>query len=516
MSAMADPHWAGLLRAALLGTERNPPPAAPEDGSTLSRALASASGETAEATLLSAAAILAAHRRASRTPARDDRPLGEPAAGETAPVCPPLAARHLAMMLEGSFAVALPEWMEAAARAGYIAPPELLPKLLEAASANPFLRRHLPNLLGERGRWLAAQSPEWMFALAITQPEAEEADDRATWETMSAEARPALLDRIRQRDPARGLALLQSTWATEAPRDRAALLQALATGLSMDDEPFLEAALDDRRKEVRTAAASILSRLADSRLVARMTERARRWLVIQPPKTGLLAKVTGGGAPLVEVYLPEALDKEMERDGIAAKPPPGVGERGWWLAQALAAVPPRTWTDAAKCSPDELIAAARKTEWRDVVVNGWAAATLRHLDAEWAQPLIARPEHSRWQIGGVDTSPRALLAVAPPAAAEAAMLAMIEPMRTMGEFAAHLVSGLEHPWSAELTHAVLRRSAGKDPAHGYMIRQSLSQVVPRMHPAAALAEIDAAPDAIPRAWVDLLHHRHAMLEALKR
>ena len=44
------------------------------------------------------------------------------------------------------------------------------------------------------------------------------------------------------------------------PSTRAAMVARMAPGLSMDDEPLLEARLDDRRKEVRLAAAALLAR----------------------------------------------------------------------------------------------------------------------------------------------------------------------------------------------------------------------------------------------------------------
>jgi len=511
----AETHWNGLLRAALLGTAHTPPPAAPADGSPLSQALSAAPAETPEAALLAAAAMVATHRRAAQAPVRDDRPLPAPAEPETAPVCPPLAARHLAMMLGGAYREALPEWMEASARAGFIVPPELLPALLDAAAKHPAL----PALIGARGRWLAAQRPEWALAAVPTRPESGGGDgDPGEWETLPSDARPVLLTRVRGEDPARGLALLRSTWEKEAPRERAALLQALETGLSMDDEPFLESALDDRRKEVRSAAASLLARLAGSRLVARMTERARRWLVITPAKTGLLARVTGGGAASIEVYLPDACDKAMERDGISSKPPYGVGERAWWLLLALAAVPPRTWSEASRCTPPELIGAARKTEWRDVLVPGWAAATVRHRDAEWAQPLVLRPERAHWTVPGADTSSDALFSVLPPERAEAVMLEMLGPLKALGDSNSTLalLAGLRHRWSAELTRAVVRRATARDLSGEYYLRQALTAVARHMDPAAALDELARTRSASTPAWVDLLHHRHAMLEALKR
>ena len=51
-------------------------------------------------------------------------------------------------------------------------------------------------------------------------------------------------------------------------------LSVLADGLSLADEPLLEAALDDRAAEVRSWAAYLLARLPGSALGQRMAERA--------------------------------------------------------------------------------------------------------------------------------------------------------------------------------------------------------------------------------------------------
>jgi len=518
MSAAADPQWAGLLRAALLGTGRQPPPDPAPDGSALSRALAAAAGATAEDTLLARAAVLAAYRRAARIPARDERPPAAPAEEETAPFCPPAAARHLATMLGGTFAQALPEWLAAAARAGCVVPPERLPALLQAAFNDPGLRPHLAAVVGAHGRWLVAQRQEWACVVAGGERESGEAEERGGWETLGPGARPDLLARVRGRSPARGRALLESTWAKEAPRERAALLAALEAGLSMDDEPFLEAALDDRRKDVRTAAAQLLARLSGSRLVARMTERARRWLAVSPGGAGLLARVTGGAAPLVEVSLPEACDAAMERDGIAAKPPQGQGERAWWLLQAVAAVPPRAWSDAARATPAEVLAAARRGEWGEVLAGGWRLAAVRHGDAGWARALLAERTRPAASIPGFPVSPQALLRVLPPDDAEAWLLAVIEPVKSLADAPAALglAAALHHPWSAALTQAVVRRAASANPRAEWAVGNLLGSVAPRLDPAAALREVAAFPTPPIGAWVDLLHHRHAMLEALKR
>ena len=97
--------------------------------------------------------------------------------------------------------------------------------------------------------------------------------------------------------------------------------------MSLDDETFLEAALDDRRKEVRGAAADLLARLPESALRRRALERA---LPLLKFKSNKLRRKT------IEVTLPEACDKAMQRDGVEPKPGfRGVGEKAWWLQQML-------------------------------------------------------------------------------------------------------------------------------------------------------------------------------------
>src|SRR5206468_3036992 len=87
--------------------------------------------------------------------------------------------------------------------------------------------------------------------------------------------RLALLEAVRSSEPARGRDLLASTWARDPAADRAALVGLLAVSLSDDDEPFLEAALDDRSANVRQIAAELLARLPNSRRSARMAARLR-------------------------------------------------------------------------------------------------------------------------------------------------------------------------------------------------------------------------------------------------
>src|SRR5262249_16912295 len=153
--------------------------------------------------------------------------------------------------------------------------------------------------------------------------------------------RVALLRQLRHSHPERAIALLQSTWPTDAPDDRVAFIAELEAGLSMQDEPFLEAALDDRRKDARRQAAELRMRLAESALVGGMGQRVGPRVRVEKT-SGLKFKKLLGKRSL-EIDLPDACDDAMQRDGIEAKPPQGVGEKSWWLQQMAGAVPPARW-----------------------------------------------------------------------------------------------------------------------------------------------------------------------------
>ena len=60
------------------------------------------------------------------------------------------------------------------------------------------------------------------------------------WETGSHQTRLALVQHLRATQPPVALDLLSTTWSTEAAKERAAFVGALAEGLSLADEPFLE------------------------------------------------------------------------------------------------------------------------------------------------------------------------------------------------------------------------------------------------------------------------------------
>ena len=484
--------WAEAVNAALLGTERETPALA-GDPSPLGRALDALREHGSEARLLSAAALLAGYRRAGMIAPRGATPPPPASPQGEAATCSPLAARVLMQILGGSVHALAAEWLDRASAAGCAPPAELLPALLELARRNAPMRDTVAETIGARGRWLAARNPEWAFAADV--------DPHGAWETGDAETRIRLLRALRRTDPAAGLALLRSTWDAEPPRERAGFLAVLEAGLGMDDEPFLEGVLDDRRKEVRGAAAGLLVQIPGSRLVARMMQRALPLLQFEP--SGLIKRALGGGAA-VRVELPAEPDAALKRDGIESGQGGGFGERAWMLVQILASIPPSSWSARWGVDAGECIAAARRSDDARLLVGGWTRAAVRFRDAEWAEAIIATApdDDLGWVVPVAALLPVSKLEVL-----------VTERLGRTGSLAGNhraigLLNGAAAPWSPALTRTVLRHLPPLDPNHS--LHDQLRVYALRMDPAAAVAALGEHTGA----WVELVHLRHTLHQAI--
>ncbi|TMR09538.1 hypothetical protein ETD85_61330 [Nonomuraea zeae] len=309
--------------------------------------------------LLADAAVEVARRRAGRR--TDESAPPAPAPAEEQAAVGRRAAERLVRIIGGDHERLLPEWLAAAAATGRRVPAYALPELLERGRRDRSIRVHLGVLAGRRGRWLAGLDPAWDYLLE--EPTGE------TWELGGAADRRAHLRALRAADPARARRLLESTWERETPDDRAEFVEVLADGLSMDDEPFLEEALDDRRREVRQAAANLLTRLPGSRMSQRMAARV-----------SACVSVTG---QTIAVDPPKECDRAMERDGIRPKPPRGIGERAWWLQQVIARAPLSIWG-----GPPAALLKLKIPDWDAEVKAAWVRAAVLQKDPEWARAMF--------------------------------------------------------------------------------------------------------------------------------
>ena len=236
--------------------------------------------------LLAVAAAASLYGRVGRKPAIDPSPPPEICPPDARPECSEPQANRLRTMLRGEHSECLPEWMELLSASGRRLPFDAIVDVLGRNELQNEPADTLRTVLGVRGRWLAAKNPKWRKYAGVQ----ESAEPASVWETGTIHERVAALESLRGTDPGRARELVASTFAADSADHRARFVAAFVRGLSMEDEPFLEAALDDRSKEVRRQAAELLRSLPESRLCLRMIERARaalRWeggtLVVEPP-----------------------------------------------------------------------------------------------------------------------------------------------------------------------------------------------------------------------------------------
>jgi hypothetical protein len=292
-------------------------------------------------------------------------------------------------MLSGEYPDLLAEWLTAASARGLRGPAQLLPALLDRARrvspADPessSLRRLIAEAGGSRAKWLAGLNPEWKFAAQAQ--DALTGDD--AWRLGDASQRRGYLSALRACDPAAARDLVAGSWDA-AGAERVMFLSVLADGLSLADEPLLEAALDDRAEDVHGWAAYLLATLPGSALGQRMAERALRCLRIE---RGIR------GTRLV-TNPPAECDASMRRDGIA--PGPGAGpsqlaDRTRLMLEVLARTPLGTWTDEFGMAAEQIVAVPSGV-WAPVLFTGWARAAIVQCNQDrgaqdWVAALIGQ------------------------------------------------------------------------------------------------------------------------------
>lgn len=427
--------WPELLSSALVGLDQRSCNLPRVDGPL---ATVLPAGSLDAEGLLSAAATVTLARRAGMFATKGVEPLLAPPPSHE--LVPRQAGVRLARLLSDADGFTdrrtrrelIREWLELAASRGLVAPPRLVVPLAELATSEVALRPLVHEAGGTRLAWLASLGPSrWAWARSAGAAGTAEPTDE-DWQTGTLETRVRYLEACRKRDPGRGRELLAETWAQERAADLAALIRACRAGLSDEDEPWLEKALDDRRAQVREAAAELLGALEQSAWRMRMAARA-------------LACVVPDGPGRVMVTPPADLEPALRRDGLTSKPPYGVGERAWLLLQVVAAAPLSCWS-ALDDDPVNLLRYRANEDWIHILQQGWARAALTQRDRHWALALYRH---------GFDNPPPSLpqlvALLAPEDAPEVARDAMRGRASRMNE----LLAALPRPWSPTVVDIVL-------------------------------------------------------------
>lgn len=504
-----------IVQVALLGTDRQPPPA-PDPNSALGKFQGQVESPSAEEKLLSLAALAATHQRVGSLAALDNGPLPAPAPAEPCRRASPRAGQSLLRLLRGEFkSIALEligEWARLASETAQLAPPETLPLLLDMASDHSELRKGVEPILGERGRWLAQFTSAWAWANAI--------GEEIVWETAQPAARLAYLERLRATAPDAARDLLAAVWKEESPEDRLLLLSSLEPALSAKDEEFLNQALRDKRKEVRRAAAALLVRIPESAFSKTVLARGLEALRFVPGPEGRLLK--RAERAWIEVTLPGEQDHTFSAQGIDTKPPKGIGEKAWFIIQLTELLPLNAWTEAWKVAVPEIVAAAFAGDWGANLLEGWTRAAIAQKNSDWAAAIFPKA----LELEKYDRLGPLLEAMTPSAAEENLSLFLQTTDDKRGGFIAQLVGQTAHAFSPAFTGTLLdwlRQMAARD-SGDWQLRNNLMRLAPRL-----------APELLPRAalnwpiqsaawdfwgsgvdeFISAAQFRHQMIEAIR-
>jgi len=423
--------WQEVVKIALIGTERQALKAIPSDNN-LGEILSCLDSSDKEGSLLSAAGAFALYQRAGKI--SFEQPPKQNRSEEELLDCSLVSRQHLALILTKN-AQLLPEWLTVAAAAKRRVPSQYLPHLLTLGQKQSNLRALILPVLGKRGYWLAKHNPDWNYVNSeIT---------GKTWETGSKEVRRSLLERLREQDAHTAREQLQKTWKKESGEERASLLAALEINLSMKDEPFLEAALDDKRKHVRDVAAKLLSLLPKSRLCQRMIERVSPLIIFNHNS--------------VQVTLPSVCDRETIRDGIdQSRYSSALGEKASLLLQMLCCVPSSFWCHNWGKTPQQLLQVVDGSEWEKMLLEAWATAALKSQDSVFAEVLL--PNASKFYhsyLGNGEELVVGLLKLLGQDKVDALILQNQGKLLSVNHPAYTLLKHYQMPWSGKVSQLVL-------------------------------------------------------------
>jgi hypothetical protein len=330
----------------------------------------------------------------------------------------------------------LTEWCGKARAAGEVVEHRASPEMLALGTTHPGLRSAVAAVLGSRGRWLAGTRPGWAWATG-TGVSAELVDLAEVLDLPSSQ-RLAALRRARRGDPVGTRAFLAEQLASQRrATDRQVLVSAMETGLSAEDEPLLESALDDRAIGVHDEALRLLRALPGSALAARAAERLHR---------GLWLTSEGFDVQTDELWSEAVPSPEEARDLMRDGSEVGVAGR---LRGAAAGVPPSHWTNRLQTDDEGAAAVLCRGPWATSLLRGVAQRLLRAVDA------------SPWAVAAAETltgmEQLEMLASLPAELSARTVIAVSYQWNY--DLLDHACSQLPAPWSPESTAALLDRYA---------------------------------------------------------
>jgi len=373
-----------LVKAALLGTQRyNLAELDPE--SQLGQLYVQLDSAAPPHRLLSIAGAYFLRQRAGEQPSRVSSPrtfemepdpnLHADKAQQLA-ACNKLASQSLAAILWGYAPDLLGEFLIALHKYNQRLPQQHLPTVLARGEKSVPIRSLILPVLGSSGRWLATKNPVWSYAT----------ERATTWDgavdllrRLPTTKRQGFYRQLRKSHPTLAREILSNQWKSITSAQRASYIKLIDESLSVEDEDFLELALNDRNHVVRRKAAELLAKVPGSKLGQRMIDNTRGFIIWSPEKE---MKIT--------VSFPKEITPQLIRDGVLVRTLRDESRvRSYQMQEMVGAIPLTHWTSTWDVTPTEIVAALHASRWPRTLKQSFVKAAERQKNIEWAKVLLA-------------------------------------------------------------------------------------------------------------------------------
>ncbi len=333
--------------------------------------------EDAEENFFKIASLAGQYRRSGARPMNAGTIVQSEAAEEVKPYC----SNESIAALKEIFAEELPPfldlWLHQCISKNKIARPDVVPYLLELARDKKKLRNAIIEVCGRRGEWLSTLNPNWNFYVTTEDPQ-------TIWETGSPDARKELLKTVRSENPAQGLELLKSTWATEGANEKVAFLEILKENVSAIDLAWLES-LKEKGQKVNNAISDLIKLIPSSPLIQQYVDVLKQAFSIKSGKAllGMISKTTltiDDAAPIPESVFKSGIDKLSSNKEVS--------DSQFIFAQLINAVPPSFWNEKLQMQNKDIITLFQKEKQHAFFLPAISIAAIRFKDQQWIKDLL--------------------------------------------------------------------------------------------------------------------------------
>lgn len=269
-----------------------------------------------------------------------------------------------------------------------VAPPEMVPMLLNKATEQKGNQQAMLAMCGATGKWLCGINENWRMLVA------EPAQDDNIWESGNHDARKLWLQQMREKDPQHALALLTETIDKESIAAKVSFVDVLRDKLSVGDEPLLQKLQEDKSQKVKDAATLLLRIMAGSALSRSYLSFITQVIQIKEERYLLISKkkvlhIKEQAEPPPTIYT-TGIDK------VSADK--GVSDVLYLTGQLLSTTDLSALATALGVSDSELITLLLQHKHAHYLLPFLASAAVLHNNREWAIALLKQDGGTNIQL----------------------------------------------------------------------------------------------------------------------